>query len=145
MPEYRTTPELDRGYSLFAIRSTLFNKNNHQALPVVVSYYCSSENDVAVGLEKDKTTGVYSPTKFKRCTDKIDLYKAILDFDAKLKKLERKNHAKRIDEKPYLFFELTPKILADMRKELKQGCPDDTPDSPHTTHTCPKCGHTFQD
>lgn len=144
MTEYRTEPEQDRDYSLFAIRSTLFRKNKKQAAPVVVSYYYSEDNDVAVDLEKDKTTGVYSPTKFKRCTNKEDLYKAILDFDAKLKKLERKNHAKRLDEKPYLFYELTPKDLADMRKELKRGCSEDTADYPEY-HTCPKCGHTFKD
>lgn len=31
MPEYRTEPELDRGYVAFAIRSTLFSKNDRNA------------------------------------------------------------------------------------------------------------------
>lgn len=38
--------------------------------------------------------------------------------------------------------ELTPEDLKDTRKSLKHG---NEPDSPHTTHTCPKCGHTFLD
>lgn len=37
MPEYRTAPELDRGYAVFAIRSTLFNKNDRDELRVYPS------------------------------------------------------------------------------------------------------------
>lgn len=142
MPEYRTAPELDRGYAVFAIRSTLFNKNDRNALPMAIAYWCSSDVDVAVDIAQDKSTGEYAVTRYVRCTDKPACYRAILDFDKKLKSLERSKHAQRFTDGRQVLYELTPDDLKDMRKFLKYGS---EPDSPHTTHTCPKCGHTFQD
>ena len=142
MPEYRTAPELDRGYAVFAIRSTLFNKNDRNALPVAIAYWCSSDVDVAVDIAQDKSTGEYAVTRYVRCTDKPSCYRAILDLDKKLKKMERSKYAQRYTDGRQVLYELTPDDLKDMRKFLKHGS---EPDSPHTTHTCPKCGHTFLD
>lgn len=141
MPEYRTEPEL-RGYAAFAFRSTLFSKNDRNALLVAIAYWCSDEVDVAVDFAQDKSTGEYAVTRYVRCTDKSSCYRAILDLDKKLKKTERSKHAQRCTDGRQVLYELTPDDLEDMRKFLKYGS---EPDSPHTTHTCPKCGHTFQD
>lgn len=145
MPEYRTEPELGRGYAVLAIRSTLFHKNDRNALPTVIAYHYSSDVDVAVDIAQDKSTGEYAVTKYVRCTDKPACYRAILDFDKKLKALERSKHAQRCTDGRQVLYELTPKDLKDMRKFLKDGNEPNEPDIPSTTHTCPKCGHTFQD
>lgn len=142
MPEYRTEPELDRGYAVFAFRSTLFRKNDRNALLVAIAYHYSDDVDVAVDIAQDKSTGKYIVTKYVRCTDEPTCYQAILAFDKKLKSLERSKHAQRFTDGKQLLFELTPDDLKDMRKFLKHGS---EPNDPHTTHTCPKCGHTFQD
>ena len=142
MPEYRTEPELDRGYAAFAFRSTLFGKNDRNALVVAIAYWCSDEVDVAVDFAQDKSTGEYVVTKYVRCNDKTSSYQAILDLDKKLQKVERSKQAHRCDDGIQVLYELTPDVLKDMRKFLKCGS---EPDSPHTTHTCPKCGHKFQD
>ena len=142
MPEYRTEPELGRGYAAFAFRSTLFSKNDRNALLVAIAYWCSDDVDVAVDFAPDKLTGEYVVTKYVRCKDKPACYRAILDFDKKLKKTERSKHAHRCTDGIQVLYELTPDVLKDMRKFLKCGS---EPDSPHTTHTCPKCGHKFQD
>lgn len=142
MPEYRTEPELDRGYSVLAIRSTLFCKNDRNVLPVAIVYWCSSDVDVAVDFAQDKSTGKYATTKYVRCTDTHSCYRAILDLDKKLKKMECSKHAPRCTDGRQVFFELTPDALKDMRKFLKAGI---EPNNLSTTHTCPKCGHMFQD
>lgn len=142
MPEYRTEPELGRGYAAFAFRSTLFSKNDRNALLVAIAYHYSSDVDVAVDFAQDKSTGEYAVTRYVRCTDKSSCYRAILDLDKKLKKTERSKHAQRYTDGRQVLYELTPDDLKDMRKFLKYGS---EPDSPHTTHVCPKCGHTFQD
>ena len=141
-PEYRTEPEPGRGYAIFAIRSTLFNKNDRNALPMAIAYWCSSDVDVAVDFAQDKSTGEYAVTRYVRCTDKSSCYRAILNLDKKLKKMERSKHAQRYTDGRQVLYELTPNDLKDMQKFLKDGS---EPDSPYTTHTCPKCGHTFQD
>lgn len=145
MPEYRTEPELGRGYAILAIRSTLFHKNDRNALPVVIAYHYSNDVDVAVDIAQDKSTGEYTVTKYVRCTDKPACYRAILDLDKKLKKMERSKHAQRCSDGRQVLYELTPADLKDMRKFLKDGSEPNEPDYSHTTHTCPKCGHTFQD
>lgn len=142
MPEYRTDPELDRGFSVLAIRSTLFRKNDHNALSMAIVYWCSSDVDVAVDIAQDKSTEKYAVTKYVRCTDTPSCYRAILDLDKKLKKMERSKHAHRCTDGGQVFYELTPDALKVMRKFLKYGIESN---SHHTTHTCPKCGHTFQD
>ena len=118
MPEYRTAPELDRGYAVFAIRSTLFNKNDRNALPMAIAYWCSSDVDVAVDIAQDKSTGEYAVTRYVRCTDKSSCYRAILDLDKKLKKMERSKHAQRYTDGRQVLYELTPDDLKDMRKFL---------------------------
>ena len=141
--EYRTEPELDRGYAAFAIRSTLFHKNDRNALSVAIAYWCSSDVDVAVDIAQDKSTGEYVVTKYVRCTDKPSCYRAITDFDNVLKNLELKHNAHRLaDSEGRVLYELTPSFLQKMRQNSKY---DSEPDSPHPTHTCPKCGHVFQD
>lgn len=142
MPEYRTDPELDRGFSVLAIRSTLFRKNDHNALSMAIVYWCSSDVDVAVDIAQDKSTEKYAVTKYVRCTDTPSCYRAILDLDKKLKKMERSKHAHRCTDGGQVFYELTPDALKVMRKFLKYGIESN---SHHTTHTCPKCGYTFQD
>lgn len=142
MPEYRTEPEQSRGYAAFAIRSTLFRKNDRNALLVAIAYWCSSDVDVAVDIAQDKSTGEYTVTKYVRCTDKPSCYRALLDLDKKLKRMERSKHAQRCTDGRQVLYELTPDDLKDMRKFLKYGS---EPDNTTTTHTCPKCGHTFQD
>lgn len=145
MPEYRTEPELGRGYAAFAFRSTLFHKNDRNALLVAVAYWCSNDVDVAVDFAQDKSTGEFIVTKYVRCTDKPACYRAILDLDKKLKNLERSKHAQRCSDGRQVLYELTPADLKDMRKFLKCGSEPNEPDNSHTTHTCPNCGHTFQD
>lgn len=145
MPKYRTAPELGRGYAAFAFRSTLFSKNDRNALLVVIAYWWCDEVDVAVDFAQDKSTGEYAVTKYVRCTDQSSCYRAILDLDKKLKKMERSKHAQRCTDGRRVLYEITPEDLKDMRKFLKDGSEPDEPDNLPTTHTCPMCGYTFQD